>query len=110
MSAATWGVYHATSGSESPPRVPPPFLPSVLRAVGQDPDPFPLVERPYVFVLQCNDAVVAVFESEQAAERVARKLNSVAPKYNMYWRVREHINNDEKEALAAGRALMGLKP
>ena len=75
MSAATWGVYHATSGSESPPRVPPPFLPSVLRAVGQDPDPFPLVERPYVFVLQCNDAVVAVFESEQAAERVARKLN-----------------------------------
>lgn len=67
-------------------------------------------KRPYVFVLQCNDAVVAVFESEQAAERVARKLNSVAPKYNMCWHVREGVNNDAEKALAAGRALMGLKP
>lgn len=77
------------------------------------PVPAPVPEAPpsKVFVVMCNDAVVAAFPDEKAAGSVCRKLQKARSDFERpyFWHVKEAVTTPER-AWIEGRVLMGLKP
>lgn len=66
-----------------------------------------------VFVVLCNDAVVAVFPDEKVADSICRKLKTeaarAAPERVYFWHVKEAVTTPER-AWIEGRMRMGLRP
>lgn len=76
------------------------------------PTPVPAALPSKVFVVMCNDAVVAAFPDEKVAGSVCRKLKNArtgtAFERPYFWHVKEAVTSPER-AWVEGRALMGLK-